>query len=89
MLDDITLQNLDVLDNNGVIKGTLLQTIDHCSTSFGNYYSIAPVIIMGLECHIFYKKKNQLFLKFYNFSFKHGTSYYATINTKLIIIDYC
>ena len=67
MLDDITLQNLDVLDNNGVIKGTLLQTIDHCSTSFGNYYSVAPVIIMGLECHIFYKKKKPIIFKVLQF----------------------
>lgn len=35
MLDDITLANLDVLDNFGRNAGTLLQRIDHCSTAFG------------------------------------------------------
>lgn len=35
VLDDITLSNLDVLDNHGHTAGTLLEKVDHCSTLFG------------------------------------------------------
>ena len=37
VLDDITLCNLDVMDNNEKSCGTLLNTINHCSTAFGMY----------------------------------------------------
>ena len=37
VLDDITLCNLDVMDNNDKSCGTLLNTISHCSTAFGMY----------------------------------------------------
>ena len=35
VLDDITLGNLDVLDHQGQLDGSLLQRLDHCSTAFG------------------------------------------------------
>lgn len=36
VLDDVTLTNLDVVDSEGKKAGTLLERIDHTSTSFGN-----------------------------------------------------
>ena len=37
ILDDITLNNLEILTNNwdGSRFGTLLEILDHCSTAFG------------------------------------------------------
>ena len=35
ILDDVTLSNLDVVDNDGRTGGTLLERIDHTSTPFG------------------------------------------------------
>ena len=35
MLDDITLRNLDILDQGGQLAGSLLEKLDHCSTAFG------------------------------------------------------
>ena len=43
MLDDITLTNLDVLDNHGRLAGTLLEKLDHCSTAFGEYQATAEL----------------------------------------------
>ena len=41
ILDDITLANLDVLDNQGQAAGTLFERLDHTITPFGNIqYSI-------------------------------------------------
>ena len=36
ILDDITLANLDIIDNEGKKAGTLFERIDHTSTPFGN-----------------------------------------------------
>jgi DNA mismatch repair protein MSH6 len=35
VLDDITLRNLDILDQGGQLAGSLLERLDHCSTAFG------------------------------------------------------
>ena len=39
VLDDITLGNLDVLDHQGQLDGSLLQRLDHCSTAFGTTHT--------------------------------------------------
>ena len=39
VLDDVTLENLDVLDHEGKRPGTLLERVDHTSTPFGKQKS--------------------------------------------------
>lgn len=58
VLDDVTLANLDVLDNQGRTAGTLLEKIDHCSTAFGSdLIVLSPPPLPVLELHVLFHRE--------------------------------